>query len=161
MIEVFHRVMLFKLAYCLESIVLILGGNVGSVHVYITYHHASFPVLLWITTSYYLGGQMILFLFINMLTHLIIYSFMFLRMFIPMIKKLNWHAIITFIDVVQMLAIFLCFLQLYVNNSCGYPMLMVHITSIYLASLLLVFFLSWPFFNRITFLKEVEAAYKL
>lgn len=161
MIKIFHGMMLFKLAYCFESIVLIIGGNVGSVHVYITYHHASFPVVLWIVTNYYLGGQMIFFLFIVNLTHLIIYSFMFLRMFIPIIKKLNWHAIITFIDITQLLVILSHFMQLYVDNSCGYPMLIVHIISTYLASLLFVFFLSWPFFTNTTFSKEVEAAYKL
>lgn len=149
LIHTHHQLILFKLTHYLETTIFIIGGRFQRVHLYISFHHATLPVILWIGLNYFpAGGHSLFFMFTNLIAHSIMFGLLSLIAINPKLRKLNWKSVISWINVVQMVAIFLHGCQLFLSNSCNFPMILVWIASIWGISIMVAFLLTWPYLNE-------------
>lgn len=147
--------MLYKLTHFMETLIFIYGGKFHPVHFYITYHHATVPILLWISLNFYPGGHSVFSLFVNLLTHSITFGYLCLMQFMPKLKTLNWQVFTSWVNLMQMLVIFVHGCQLFFSNPCNYPIILVWTAALWGVSIIVAFLLTWPYLNKKR-IKELE-----
>lgn len=153
LIDLQHQVLLFKMSYTVETFVFYLSGEFKLVQLYMVYHHATLPILAWVAMNFWPTGHSVFFIFVNMFIHSIMFSYLFLMLWIPKLKKLNWQAFISWLNIIQITAIFIHGGQLFFRNPCNYPMTIVWISATWGVSIVVVFVMTWPFLTK----KRVKA----
>lgn len=148
MLSDFHHNFLFKLTYVMDTTLRIIIGKRHRTHVYLIYHHATVLIVFWLMLNYYPGGHLMVSVLINLLTHTMIYGYMFLTEVIPKLKELNTSVHIQWLVCAELIAMFLHVCQVFFLNPCDYPMTIIYITTLWGFSLMGYFLLIKPTFIR-------------
>lgn len=148
MLSDFHHNFLFKLTYFMDTTLRIIIGFRPRTHIYLIYHHSTVPIVFWLMLNYYPGGHLMVSVLINLLTHSILHGYMFITELIPKLRELNTSVHIQWLVCAELIAIFLHVCQLFFLNTCGYPMTIIYISTLWGFSLMGYFLLIKSTFAR-------------
>ncbi|XP_075156598.1 very long chain fatty acid elongase 7-like [Haematobia irritans] len=113
------------------------------------YHHAGMVIGVYIYMTFLPGSHCTMLGIINLLVHTVMYSYYFVASVRPSAATVWWKRYITQLQLAQFAYLVFHFLQVVLNNHCGYPLL-VAITGF--MQNIFMFFMFFEFYYR-TYIK--------
>lgn len=92
-------------------------------------HHATYPILIWYALVAAPGGHAIFFMFVNLISHVLIMCQQVKVLTFPSLKQ-PWSKSTTLIwlSIIQFSAIFVHGVQLMFDNSCNFPIRITYVS---------------------------------
>ncbi|RZC38836.1 elongation of very long chain fatty acids protein 7-like, partial [Asbolus verrucosus] len=142
---------LLKILDLADTIFFVLRKKSNQVTFLHIYHHFLMVSFTWVTTKFYVGGQVYFLGMPNLLVHIVMYFYYFLTSWDPVYKKsVWWKKHLTQMQIVQHCFIFVAFLMPLLNPSCTYPKFLL---GVYLTQTIVMIVLFSDFYVK-TYVKK-------
>lgn len=106
----------FKFTYYLEIVIFVLRKKEKLVTPYMIFHHATFPIIVWIATNYTPGGHAIFVGVANTFFHTILFGIIILGTLWPHIKG-KWFTNTIALTQVTVFWMIICRLSCFISDS--------------------------------------------
>ncbi|CAH2074983.1 unnamed protein product, partial [Iphiclides podalirius] len=124
-LEVAHLVYFYfilKIVDLMDTIFFILRKKFNQVTFLHVYHHTGMALLIWGAVTYYPGGHGTLVGVINSFVHVVMYSYYFLTVAFPSMKRTSWwKKYITQLQILQFLFTIIHMCSIIFKPDCAYP----------------------------------------